>query len=718
MIVHYINKAGSGSMALHRGRGAGPRRTARWVWLFAGYLTATGARAELPPPTTGATSAPEGTTAARATPPAPTKQSEQASTAATEPESILVTGTRPHPLRPAREPSTAGSSLARERLAQPGVDLAEGLREAPGVQVTRAGGLGSPATARLRGATAAQTPVYLGSLRLNDEVGGVADLSSVPSHFIERVEIYRSHTPRLLSEQGIGGAIVLVPRQPRQPEFAVIGELGSYGTRALRGRLSLGEGPRQWLLAAEVEAADNDYPFEDSRGTLLDGSNTTRTRLPNADAEDTNFWLLGRERIGPARLALLVHHAHREQGAPKLALVPSESARSSLRRDLVALDAEVPMARGAGSFRSSTRFLSGSTTLDDPMLELGTLSPRIVTPGERAEQEFESSFDLGQRLSTSALLTVASERHRRFERRQAADELALAAQRLSTRLALAAGYQPLAPLHLDALIAGRCFDTSQTTLRACPERSGSGRGSIRWEARTWEVYANAGRYLRLPTLSELHGAGLVVRGNPDLEPELGSTFGSGLRLQVPRPGQSPLVWLDAAGFVRRSTKLVSYLRTAQGYLRPVNRDSARTLGGEFALGSQPFAGLHLEAQLSLLDPRDTSSSRTTENDILPFLSRAMAFVRAEYVWQVGSPRTFESLSLGSRTYYQSSRYADPAGLGVIPSQSFTDLELVARGFNAFVLRGRLSNLFDAERFDVVGFPLPGRSGFVSLEVNL
>jgi outer membrane cobalamin receptor len=33
-------------------------------------------------------------------------------------------------------------------------------------------------------------------------------------------------------------------------------------------------------------------------------------------------------------------------------------------------------------------------------------------------------------------------------------------------------------------------------------------------------------------------------------------------------------------------------------------------------------------------------------------------------------------------------------------------------------RVRVANLFDAPRYDIVGFPLPGRSAFLSMEIKL
>ena len=68
--------------------------------------------------------------------------------------------------------------------------------------------------------------------------------------------------------------------------------------------------------------------------------------------------------------------------------------------------------------------------------------------------------------------------------------------------------------------------------------------------------------------------------------------------------------------------------------------------------------------------------------------------------------------------HQASRYADPAGLGVIPQQQTVDVEAVVTVWTDTLRAAlRVANVLDAERFDVVGFPLPGRSGFFSLETK-
>jgi iron complex outermembrane receptor protein len=107
------------------------------------------------------------------------------------------------------------------------------------------------------------------------------------------------------------------------------------------------------------------------------------------------------------------------------------------------------------------------------------------------------------------------------------------------------------------------------------------------------------------------------------------------------------------------------------------------------------------------------------NDILPYRSR---LVVASGVRATSGPTGVvwaEELVLCARHLYQSSRYADLAGLEVIPEQHSFDLEgSVSALGGAAALGVRLVDAFDTERWDAVGFPLPGRSIFVSLEARL
>ena len=503
---------------------------------------------------------------------------------------VVVSGQRPHPSAPSRAPHVAGSVLRGERIVQPGSSAAEMLREAPGLQVTQAGGLGAPATASLRGATAAQTPVYLAGVRINDEVGGAANLADVPLFLIDRVEIYRSHAPADV-ELGLGGAIFFEPKRLRKNELGVGVQAGWYGTRGAHTYASFGDSER-WLLAGvELSAADNDYEYFDDRGTLFVDDDGGNARLKNADAQQTSFWLLGGTRTDGIEIELLAHHADREQGAPKLALVPSESARVRSSRELFALSSKLPVDAWQGTLRLSTTATTSTTSIDDPQAELGLLRPYVETPGERLEQRIQAVQNHDSGLRTSQEVSVTTERLRRLEREGGTLVEKVSARRFGVRPAISAELPLGGGLSVNGTAAARCYDTAVGELEVCSELAPEGRFGAAFDAGFGSLYANVGRYNRLPTLGELHRGSQLVRGNDALSPEQGASAELGARFAGLRRGAEPTLWLNLSAFARRSRELITYVRSAQGYLSPVNRESSRTTGGEIVLGASPLAGL-------------------------------------------------------------------------------------------------------------------------------
>ncbi len=115
---------------------------------------------------------------------------------------------------PRASPCWPRPRVDERELTRPGANAASVLSHVPGVQVSESGGSADPATASLRGATSAQTPVYLAGIRLNDDVTGSVDLSLIPVWMLGRAEIYRGNAPADSDRLGIGGAVYFEPRAP------------------------------------------------------------------------------------------------------------------------------------------------------------------------------------------------------------------------------------------------------------------------------------------------------------------------------------------------------------------------------------------------------------------------------------------------------------------------------------------------------------------------
>lgn len=629
---------------------------------------------------------------------------------------VTVQGERPHPMEAAKARYVAGSTQAGESLRGPALELADVLGDAPGAQITQTGGFGAPATASIRGATAAQTPVYLGSVRINDEVGGAANLADIPLFLIDRVELYRSHAPIVADRWGVGGAIFLEPRAASTTGAHLGTLVGSYHSRSVWADLAFADGARGALAGVEVAAAGNDYRFENDQGTLFVDEDETSERLSNADAHLTSAFLHLEEPLGEkGRLRVLALHVEREQGVPRLALSPSRAARARSRRELAAVSAR--SAPGSlGFLELMTAFTGATTEIEDPQGELSLGTPLVSTPGERLEQSL-SLHQLGPgELRLSQHLSVAIDRLRRREGGLTARSQVLSSKRVRSRVAASAEVPVVGPYLVEAAAAFECGDTGLGEIEACRERAATGRGGLGYHRERVRAYLNAGHYQRLPTLGELYGVGLLVRGNPELAPEVGETVELGGRYLTSRQG--PLfAWVDVAVFTRKTRQQVSYRKTGRGFV-PVNLGRTRTHGAELGAGLGLSSWARLAGIVSLLDARETTPGDSTRNDVLPFLSRLTFVGTAELRRELGGSVLHQG-GVSARYHYRSSQYVDPAGLVVIPAQGILDAGIFASTVNDTVtVRLRLENLVNARHFDVIGFPLPPRSAFLSLEAAL
>ena len=122
-------------------------------------------------------------------------------------------------------------------------NVAEVLREVPGVDVVETGGVGQPTSVSLRGAGAERTLVLIDGLPIGDPIGnggdGSFDFGTLTAADIERVEVLRGPQSALYGSDAMGGVINIITRKgTKKPRRSVSVEVGSYGTIDTRGSIS------------------------------------------------------------------------------------------------------------------------------------------------------------------------------------------------------------------------------------------------------------------------------------------------------------------------------------------------------------------------------------------------------------------------------------------------------------------------------------------------
>jgi iron complex outermembrane receptor protein len=285
--------------------------------------------------------------------------------------------------------------------------------------------------------------------------------------------------------------------------------------------------------------------------------------------------------------------------------------------------------------------------------------------------------------------------------------------RAVTRGALSGSFALTPALDLNALAALEYHATRGANSSDTTQPSGRLGARLRLTD-TFSLSANAGRYVRVPTLGELHGISPVVLGNATLAPERSSSFDLGAKLSTTIAGNS--LFAELFGFARLASDLIAYRQSSLGVVTPYNTASARILGLELAAGAQLFHHLRAELSLTLLDPRDTSGAQSL---LLPYQARVVAVPSVEVFHGPIPALRLDRAALGARLDYRSQLRVDPTGLlpRIAPQGTvdlLLDLLFLQRRLGAQL---RLANLADSGNADVLGLPLPGRSVHGSMEVR-
>ncbi|MBI1798979.1 MAG: TonB-dependent receptor [Candidatus Eisenbacteria bacterium] len=598
------------------------------------------------------------------------------------------------------------------------------LAQAAGVHVDQYGGLGAYSTVSLRGAPPGQVSVYLDGAPLTSAAHGVVNLADLPAGAIERVEIYRGLSPLALGPATPGGAINLVTASvARIREARVIA--GSYGT--WEGRASAGgaRGNLSGFLHGGIQTTRGDFDHLSDNGTpfnLNDDFVAPRqnNRFDAATALGTLRW-----RARHDLSAMLREDFFRKaQGLPGMGSVPALNSRLSFLRSItqmeIARDAgratpetklSVSLERQRSQFRdnggpyglgelrlgphdSDDRFGSEHLTLEalTPQLPLGaSLSGSasagldradLVDPGDGYPDPPQS-----RRVLTGASLTA--------DWRPMGEWLTLHAAKRWDRIEDHLRSTGVAGLAVTS-DATRELDSPQLGVRVIAPYG-------------TEVRANWSRAVRPPDFLELFGNQGSVTGNPKLKPETGENrdFGASWSHTLGVHADATIEW---AHFESDASDLILYWTNSPNTTHADNVTSARIRGEELSVRLRPWAPLALAGAFTWQSAIDEGPFKAWHGKRLPQRPGRQAWTRADL--------TRGGARLSAEIQYIGDNYLDRYNRYRVTSRTLAGASLSApflAGTRGVV---EAKNLGDNRISDVGGFPLPGRSVFVSMEWRL
>ena len=653
--------------------------------------------------------------------------------------------------------------LEREPGRPPADDLARVISRAPGVTVRSLGGLGQFTAVSLRGSSSQQVPVFLDGAPLTGSAAGLVDLSTQPLDALARAEIHRGYVPVRYGSAAIGGAIDLVGAVHRGPPklWAAAG-FGSFLAREARlGFATQLPAPGRLSLAVRLgyAGARGDFPYFDDGSTPLVPDDDGFARRANNGYER----VLAQLRLDARRGALRVAHQNlvwwKTQGIPNAAgTADTQATQRSVALRSITRVRYLDLGPGGelewvGSFALEDRVFRdplgrvGLAIDDERGLTLdGWLSPRLrllLWGGERAPAWLSVVAELrGERVAIDERAAVRA-------------DPAVLASGDATRTRFSGGLG----LELEQwlfrrwlLVPGVRVDLAASRF-AVPEGEGelddAGRndavigvtprlGSKLKLVPGLDARVSVGRYLRFPNLTELFGDRGFIVGNEGLRPESGTKVDGGLVLDLEQLAGGKLgLFAELAGFATWSEDLIQWLRSGP-VVRPVNVEGARVRGLEAGAGVRAFGrDLALDLSYTLLDSRNDGPEAEQRGKPLPGRPRHTVVLRpsAGHRFVLG-PRAF---ALELRAFYElewiAGNLLDLSGRLELPPRTLHALGLSLRLGDRVELavEGRnLGNQRVAELHpqfgppqsypvaisDFIGFPLPGRSVWATLRVDL
>ena len=534
------------------------------------------------------------------------------------------------------ERTVARSVVPRRRLVEGDANLAATLAREPGVQARETGGLGGFSSLTVRGATGAQTGVYLDGIRLNDGGDATVDLGALEALNLGAVELWRGGAPLALGAGDIGGAVnlrSLAPGTGDASRTALGLDGGSFGARGARASWRGRRGRWDGVGAAGVRAADNDFAYDFDNATPQNPFDDARVRRANADA--TRASLLGRAGYAwseDTRTDVLVQATSRDRGVP----TPGNRDEGGARYDTDAVQlhlAHASDALGAWNLRNTVYAHAREQRFDDPDSRVGLGAQRVRTDVDATGWKGHA-----ERPGDAGTLSLAVEA--RAERLDSTDRLAPTrdVEASRTELSLAAGYALyLADERLvvvPGLSARRTVDdvrrTDEVTGLRGPDVGADERafgpriGARLTLSDAWRVRVSGARHFRAPSFAELFGDSGLLLPQPGLEPERGTNVDAALEWSNDAGAE-----LELGVFASFRDELIVTAYDARGVGRAVNAGEARVTGAELSFRRALGGAFSVSGALTRQDARQRDERSAFDGRRLPGEAELAASLRLE-----------------------------------------------------------------------------------------
>ncbi len=621
----------------------------------------------------------------------------------------------------------------------PTASVADALATSAGVQMRSLGGLGAYQSISVRGVDPGHTAVLVDGIPLARITSVTTDLGRFALDGFGEVELYRGAVPLELGGAGVGGAVNLVTRVGRgdrgERVRASLGA-GSFGARHLRARAGDDHDGFRSALSLGVQSATGDFEFFDDNGTALNHADDRyRARTHNAFAQvdgAARVESTSRTRAAGVRASWKRHDLPGTTTQPAMAAVLGAL-------DVIA-DARADVAVGAARAHQLAYAVVGTQHVEDPDGELG------LGRTDRAYLTLSGGATSTWKIPVASHRFVASGELRgdRFRDR---DETGTRSTGIGTRFGAAvSGGADLSPARQIAVTAGARLDLVRTAPTPAADSMIVDEDlSTRWDVvpsprvavratlgEDLALKGSTGWYVRLPTLVEVFGNRGYLLGSPGLRAETGPSSDVGI-VWAPARAHGPIdrIVVSASAFGSRARDTIAIAAFAAYAARAVNIGRTQAYGAELVTAARFGRTVSVTASYTRLVTEQISVDPNLDGNPIPRRPGHQLYARADVRRRVLG----REVGAWADVAVQGTSTLDAAALARVPVRALVGaggrLEIVPR----LGLSIAIANLTDERVIDipldpppspslteaptalsdVAGFPLPGRSLYLTLD---
>ena len=555
-------------------------------------------------------------------------------------------------------------------------------------------GMGATATPAFRGTGAGHTIIDWNGLNINSPMLGQADLSLIPVGLIDEIHIYSGGASMSLNNGGIGGTINLEtkPVWTKETLVSIDYGAGSFGQYSGIVKVKTGNHNFQTVTKGYFQNAENNFRY---LNTESGPDPVWQTRI-NSQVRQKGFlqelYLRSSNSIASAR----IWYQSEDRNLPSSLLIPPNSGEKQFDESLRTMLNWV-LYKGSGNFSFTGAWMSDRLNYVN---RLASIDSRNHSENLTLKAGFENTFDDYSKLKIvfdEQSNAVKSNNYNKYTARNTAS-ISASIEKKSDRFATT--------ILIREILDKKAFlipdFSAGIQLRLIDEKE-------------YYLKANISRNSKIPSMNDMYW---VPGGNADLKNEYAFIYE--MTYEMVQKISDPLILKYDLTIFRYNIKdMIQWHQGEFSYWTPDNIANVKSTGGESSI-SLDYKRNHLNANLraSYSLTRSVSDGSMIENDNTT--GKQLMYVpenQVKVLFRIGLNKIYSSWAAdftGKRYIYaDNSKYLPcyfvnniTAGIKFKVKGSLIDMN-----FN-------IDNLFDINYQSIAYYPLPGRSFFLKILIQL